>query len=422
MLLRNGIWPCRAYRYFSLQCRHDSPVLIWQSEFALVKIALPTAADQEYCLRLFFPMPRVSSRKFFTEQTAHSRVKADIVYKYVLAWGAIVLNEKFNAPGEAAYVDLFSGPGSYDDGARSTPLLITEQVLKIAQLRNGLRMFFNDINPSLTNSLKQEIKALPQIDALRHAPHFTSEPASITLIDSFDLRRDVPQFYFLDQFGWADIPPSLVRRIFLNRKCDCAFFFRTPRVIAAVTNPSSEVAMMSLFGESGLESLREEFKQRPREKETIILERLRATMKEAGAAYFQPFPFRVSDGNSSRQHLIYLGKHPKGLEVIKDIMAASSTMHHGGVPVMGFTEGPMQHGLFTPDPIPELQEELLRNFAGRTVTVGEVFEEHHVTSERYILRNYQEALRRLEASSCVRASPKAGERPKRSGILTCQKA
>lgn len=103
---------------------------------------------------------------------------------------------------------------------------------------------------------------------------------------------------------------------------------------------------------------------------------------------------------------------------MKDVMAASSTMHHGGVPVMVFTDGPEQFGLFTPDPIPLLQEELLRTFSGRTASVGEIFEEHHVTSERYILRNYQEALRRLEASSGVQASPAAAERPKRHGIVT----
>jgi hypothetical protein len=176
--------------------------------------------------------------------------------------------------------------------------------------------------------------------------------------------------------------------------------------------------MKALFGDSGLESLRKEFNQRPREKEDIILKCLKMTMRAAGAPYFQPFQFRVSDGHASRQHLIYLGKHSKGLEVMKDVMARSSTRHHGGVPIMGFTEGPEQFGLFAPDPIPELQEQLLRIFAGRTLTVGEIFEEHHVTSERFILRNYQEALRRLESSSDVQASPGATERPNRSGTVT----
>lgn len=363
-------------------------------------------------------MPRVSSKKFFAEQTAHSRVKADIVYKYVLAWATIVLNPRFNTAGQAAYVDLFSGPGSYENGAKSTPLLISEQVVKKPVLRNGLQMFFNDIDASLTNSLRQEINRLPGVDTLQHAPLFTSEPASIALIKSFALPHDVPQFYFLDQFGWADITPSLIKHIFSNRKCDCAFFLRTPRVIAAVTNPNAEVSMELLFGMERLRYMRDAFKKRPREKEAIVLDQLKAVMKDAGGVYFQPFPFRVNAGNSSRQHLIYLGKHSKGLEVMKDVMAASSTMHQSGVPVMGFTEGPEQHSLFTPDPIPELQNELTRVFAGRTLTVGQIFEEHHVTSERYILRNYQEALRRLELSSSVVTTPASDTRPKRDGIVT----
>ncbi len=363
-------------------------------------------------------MPRVSSKKFFAEQTAQSRVKAEIVYKYFLAWAGIVLNSRSNATGEAAYIDLFSGPGSYEDGARSTPLLITEEVVRRQRLRDGVRMFFNDISSSLTNSLRQEVNALPGIETLRHAPQYKSEEASIALIDSLGLSREIPQFYFLDQFGWADITPALIRRIFMARMCDCAFFFRTPRVIAAVTNPNARQAMASLFGEDGLEFIRAEFKRRLRKKEDIVLEKLREKLKAVGAPYFQPFPFRVSGVNSSLQHLIYLGKHSKGLGLMKEVMATASTTEHSGVPVMGFTKGPVQQEMFTRDPIPELQAELLRGFSGRTLTVGEVFAEHHVTSERYILRNYQEALRRLEANSLIRAHPAAAERPTRNGIVT----
>jgi three-Cys-motif partner protein len=363
-------------------------------------------------------MPKVSSKKFFAEQTAHSRVKADIVYKYVLAWAAIVLSTRFNSTGTAAYIDLFSGPGSYDDGARSTPLLIAEAVLKKPQLVQGLQMFFNDINPSLTNSLRQEISGLKDVTTLRHAPRYSSLPATVGLIDSFGLSLDVPQFYFLDQFGWADITPALVRRIFKNHKCDCAFFLPTPRVIAAVSNPNSREAMVTLFGEAGLESLKRSFRDRPREKEFVVLEHLKEAMSVAGAHYFQPFPFRLGDGNSPKQHLVYLGKHSKGLEVMKDVMDRSSTMHHDGVPQMGYIDGPVQHGLFNPDPIPGLQSELLTFFAGRTATVGEIFEEHHVTNECFLLRNYQEALRRLEAAGCIKTAPTSFERPTRTGIVT----
>jgi three-Cys-motif partner protein len=132
-------------------------------------------------------MPKVSSKKFFAEQSAHSRVKADIVFKYVTAWATVMLNPKFNKKGEAAYVDLFSGPGSYEDGSRSTPLLIVEDLLKKQLLRNGLKTHFNDLSDAHTDSLRQEINKLPGIESLRWSPVYTSVAASISLIEGFVL-------------------------------------------------------------------------------------------------------------------------------------------------------------------------------------------------------------------------------------------
>jgi len=363
-------------------------------------------------------MPKVSSKRFFAEQSAHSRVKADIVFKYVTAWATVMLNLRSNRRREAAYIDLFSGPGSYEDGARSTPLLIVEEVLKRDLLREGLRTYFNDLSKAHTESLRQEIGSLPHITSLRWQPEYKSAEASIGLIDSLGLSSDTPQFFFLDQFGWADVTPTMIRHIFRNRRCECAFFFRTSRVIAAVTNPNAEPTMRILFGSVRLNALRRSFASPRCEKETVVLTALKQTMREAGATHFQPFPFRLREENSPKHHLIYLGQHEKGLAIMKDIMGRSSSTHHSGVPLMGFSESPIQPLLFEPDPIPALQSDLLEMFAGRIVSVAQIFSEHHPTNERFLFRNYQEALRRLEESAVVTADPHAKNRPKRSGIVT----
>ena len=224
------------------------------------------------------------------------------------------------------------------------------------------------------------------------------------------------------QFGWADVLPPIVRHIFRNRMRECAFFFRTSRAIAAVTNPNAEAAMRSLFGDGRLRGMRMAFRSLRADKESIVLDNLRDVMREVGAVYFQPFAFRVREENSSKHHLIHLSQHEKALAIVKDIMGSSSSNEHNGVPLMGFTEAPIQPTLWEPDPVNDLQSQLLTVFAGRTMTVAEIFSQHHPTSRNLLLRNYQEALRRLEQSSELIADPSAADRPRRNRVLTMGEA
>lgn len=51
-----------------------------------------------------------------------------------------------NPQPEIRYIDLFSGPGIYDDGHESTPLMIADECYRNDQLRAIVRMQFNDKN------------------------------------------------------------------------------------------------------------------------------------------------------------------------------------------------------------------------------------------------------------------------------------
>jgi hypothetical protein len=68
-------------------------------------------------------------------------------------------------------------------------------------------------------------------------------------------------------------------------------------------------------------------------------------------------------------------------------------------------------------PLDDLLKMLLRDFAGHTLTVREVYECHSV-GKRYVLKNYKGALRQLEAAGEVEANPPAAERPMRKGERT----
>jgi three-Cys-motif partner protein len=70
------------------------------------------------------------SADFFDQSRDQSKVKATIVAKYFDAWAHVIVAVQKRYPDKEqrlAYVDLFAGPGRYEDGTKSTPLLILEK-------------------------------------------------------------------------------------------------------------------------------------------------------------------------------------------------------------------------------------------------------------------------------------------------------
>lgn len=80
---------------------------------------------------------------FFSSQSPSSYVKAKIVSSYFPQYCKILLK---NPQKEIRYIDLFSGPGIYDDGHVSTPLMIAAECYRDDRLRAIVRMQFNDKN------------------------------------------------------------------------------------------------------------------------------------------------------------------------------------------------------------------------------------------------------------------------------------
>ena len=84
------------------------------------------------------------SAHFFTEQSEPSAVKATIVSKYFGAWAKVMMGrprvENMN------YIDLFAGPGRFEDGKMSTPLMVLEQAIADDRLRERLVAIFNDLD------------------------------------------------------------------------------------------------------------------------------------------------------------------------------------------------------------------------------------------------------------------------------------
>ena len=82
---------------------------------------------------------------FFDEQKEQSLVKSAIVSKYFWAWAKVItsVQNKYGTPDKKiAYIDLFAGPGRYEDNTMSTPLLVLEKAIAEPEMAERLVTFF----------------------------------------------------------------------------------------------------------------------------------------------------------------------------------------------------------------------------------------------------------------------------------------
>jgi three-Cys-motif partner protein len=97
------------------------------------------------------------TEQFFEESSEQSQVKAAIVSKYFWAWTRVIIPHAKRGAGKIAYIDLFAGPGRYEDGTKSTPLLVREKATEDPDLREMLVTIFNDADSGKTSPAQENL-------------------------------------------------------------------------------------------------------------------------------------------------------------------------------------------------------------------------------------------------------------------------
>jgi three-Cys-motif partner protein len=357
---------------------------------------------------------------FFSESLEQSRVKAAIVAEYFFIWAKIIIPNAKKTSKRIGYIDLFAGPGRYDDGTKSTPLLIVERAIADPDMRKMLVCIFNDAAEAHSQSLDAAIKALPGVETLKYQPHLQTSEVDDETVKQFERIRLVPSFAFIDPWGYRGLSLPLLRAVLKDWGCDCVFFFNYNRINMGLDNPSVERHMAAIFGERRLAELRALLPGLdPTECEAIVMRMLTDALRELGGKYVLPFRFRNEEGRVSH-YLIFVAKHFRGYERMKEVMAKHSSSATDGIPSLEFDpRDPHGEELELPfhTEMDSLKEMLLGDHAGKRLTVRTVFEEHSV-GRPYILTNYRDALKQLEAEGQIQVDPPVNRRPKRKGEVT----
>jgi len=345
----------------------------------------------------------MNSETFFEEPLEQSKVKSRIVEKYFSSWSQVILNSNRKNPIEKiGYFDLFAGTGMYNDGSKSTPLLIIEKALSTPFLVTSLMTVFNDADEANCALLQKNIMAMPGIDRLTHKPDFSSfEMAGENFKSVFCGRKPIPSILFLDPWGYKGVTLKLINSVVKDWGSECIFFLNYQRVNAAFGTALFSQHVNALFGEKRADFIRSELdrdnhRMAPADREHFIMSQLVEALEENSANYVLKFKFYKPNADRTSHYLVFATKGFRGYEIMKDIMAKESVPQDSVIPTFEYTENPELNMVFTfENPHETLAISVLDKFAGRTLTFNQIYELHSPKTH-YIRRNYREALVRLE--------------------------
>jgi len=362
----------------------------------------------------------MNDRYFFQEQKEQSLVKSIIVTKYFDIWANVIISTQKRYSRKLqkiAYIDLFAGPGRYKNGAQSTPLIILTNAIKNPDLCERLVTIFNDKDGSNSKALEKTIAEIPGIEKLRYQPKVYNQEVGEEIVQMFENMNPIPALFFVDPWGYKGLSLQLVSSVLKNWGCDALLFFNYNRINMGINNEAVRKHMQALFGEEKMIVLEGKIKgKHPHQREFFIVEEMCQALKAYGAKYVLPFRFKNEKGTRTSHHLIFVSKHFRGYEIMKDIMAHASTRDMQGVPSLEYNQAdllPRQTLLFgLSRPIDDLKEDLLNMFRGQRLTMKEVYERHNVDT-LYIKKNYKDVLRKLYEDGLIDAVSSQGESPRK---------
>jgi len=356
--------------------------------------------------------------KFFEKQTPSSRIKASIVSEYFPSYCKIIV--KKYTPKQIRYIDLFAGPGLYEDGNPSTPLLIARHCSNDNFLKENVRMFFND--KVYKSDLETNFYAEFPENTFKHKPFFADrtvgEADSITnfLCRSTlneNKKNDYPSLLFIDPFGYKGIETKVLAKFLENWGNEIFLFVNTKRIHPALENDKFEPLMGDLFPTT-LEQIKKDRKYK-----STVGERLQLIIDSLGkeyntllksTVYYTAFKFKEEDNEATSHYILHFTKGKRGFDLIKTTYNdfANVGTVFDGVNTYTFDAKKIDNAcieLFDAksENIDKLKEELFSLYTGKEISAHDLFEKHQ-TNCLYSRNHYTNALRRLELEGRLTAN------------------
>ncbi|MCD4657715.1 MAG: three-Cys-motif partner protein TcmP [Planctomycetes bacterium] len=371
------------------------------------------------------------SEDFFTEEQKEcSKIKTNIVTKY---FGAYVWVLKKIATNGLNYIDLFCGPGKYENGEESTPIKVINSILQDDWMSQNFHVFFNDMKKDNINSLEKHVKSLEGIERLQFDIEYINDEVDLSTAEIFNKLKLRPSLVFLDPCGYIGISTDLIAAFLKDFACDVIFFFNFNRINMGITNPFAQDNLEIVFGkdefheiQSKIRDLRKTKANQEEIEKTLLKVMFHAINRKLGKqCYFPRFRFKFEHGlgNRTSHHIVLCTKDAIANKIMSDIMnkVSSEVVEDLG----SFEYKPkVEKDLFAMQSydmeIKELKQKLLKVFIGQEMLVEDIYSNYSVSSQvPYPIKFYKEVLKQMEDKGLVTINPSKENRRKNTLADDC---
>ena len=355
----------------------------------------------------------MSIKDFFKKQTSSSLIKAKIVAEYFPQYARILLKKPQD---NIIYLDLFAGPGVYEDGSLSTPILLSQHVANDPILNGKVQLLFND--NTYSKVLEENFNNFFPDGTFIHKPRFSNKTVGKDKdIQNYLSREPLkknpkPTLLFFDPFGYKDIDTATLANFLSSWGNELFLFFNIKRVRAAIENDKFDELMRAIFP-----NLFDEMKNDKRYNSTVY-ERMNLIVNNVAKEFKShcsdnlfscAFKFQEEDNSGTSHFIIHFTKHKKGFELVKQIYYdfdnIGASLESNGVymfdaKMMGSLR---ENDVFSESNIHHLSNRIEETFKGKTLTARALFDQHHF-DKNYCASHYAKTLRRMVENNKIKAT------------------
>jgi three-Cys-motif partner protein len=304
--------------------------------------------------------------------------------------------------------DFFAGRGRYAEGQEGSPLIIMKAVAEVRK-RMGRSIdaccIFIEKNVNNFQNLKDEVEKEREshpdlygvwLETEFHNDEFGNVASKIISQLSRTEKTLAPSLFFIDPFGFGGVQLKTIKVIMSIEHTEAFITFMTRDVNRFLESPRHRIKIEELYGVRDVARILEA-KYRALAKEQALLRFYRDQIHdEAQVSYTLSFKVGADEKLQTTYDLIHATNHPKGCELMKEIMYKTGT--EGRFGYFGPSEGQML--LTQIEGIPKLKEYLFSRFRGKTLTYQDVRYETLMETE-FIKKHYLQAINELQTEGKI---------------------